>query len=109
MAEIKLYCSGGSGNVSVHRILKSWDAKNIDWKTVTSLGFFDPDPIAVTYVSATGGELCSWDMKDAVSSLPYGILLIGDDGNESRFASIDSTGDPVDPIPTLIIEGYNKL
>jgi len=109
LAELQLYCSGGppplNSNVGVHRILKPWDAGTVDWTTVTAAGFFDPNPISVTYVSAIN-VLYSWEMKNAVSSLPYGILLFGDDGDEKRFASVDSTGDPK---PTLIIEGYNKL
>ena len=109
LAELQLCCSGGpppkDSNVSVHRILKPWDAGTVGWTTVTAAGFFDPNPVAVTYVSAID-VLYSWDMKDAVSSLPYGILFFGDDADEKRFASIEATGDPK---PTLIIEGYNKL
>ena len=104
-AQLQLYCtvSPGDSNVSAHEILQSWDPATINWVTVSSSEFFDPNPITTTYVDAPSLTY-SWTLDDAVYDLGYGILLMGDDLDEVRFASSEATTNP----PVLTIEGYNK-
>jgi len=107
-AELQLYCSAlavGDSNVSAHVILKPWDPATVNWSTVSSSGFFDPTPITSTYVD-TPGVIYSWFLDDAVTHLEYGILLMGDDADEVRFSSSETT---TNPLPAIIVEGYTKL
>jgi hypothetical protein len=104
---LQLYCTGGGGdsNISLHKILQPWDPGSVDWTEVVNPGFFDPNPLAITYVTTTSLTY-SWSLKDQVASLQHGLVLIADDGDERRFASKE---EPTDPKPILVIEGFNKL
>jgi hypothetical protein len=106
VAELQLYCtSDGMGVVSLHRILKHWNADNLDPAAVLPSDFFDSKPQAEAHIGDTSGQYYSWDVKDTVGSLTYGILLMDTEGKESRFNSVEVAGGE----PMLIIEGYNEL
>jgi hypothetical protein len=107
VAELQLYCiTAGNGDVSLHRILQPWEAKTLDPAKVRAPEFFDPDPLTKTYIGPNTSRYYSWDVKDSVGSLTYGILLMEAEDKESKFYSVEVTGSEQ---PMLVIEGYNKL